>query len=110
MVATQRYRPRFAIMGGLDLIIVNLLEDFHVPHLSNLPHSIPKWNKHNVHDVEAIFEFGGAYLHDDVLFLLFFHEITKVQINMRMYAASNDIKILKEWWGVNIFAWHVFRI
>lgn len=53
---------------GLDFIIVNILEDFPVLHLSSPPHSIPKWNKHDVHDVEAILEFGGAYLHDDVVF------------------------------------------
>lgn len=33
-----------------------------VPHLSRPAHSIPKWNKHDVPNVEAIFKFGDAYL------------------------------------------------
>lgn len=78
----QRSQHKGIVRGlqswGLNFIIVDILEDLYVPHLSRLPHSIPKWNKHNVHDVEAIFEFGDAYLHDDVVVLLVVHESTKV--------------------------------
>lgn len=75
--------------GGLDLIIVNLPKDLHIAFLSNPPHSILELNKHNVRNMEAIFEFGDVYLYNDVAILLFAHESTKVKNDVRTYVASS---------------------
>lgn len=51
---------------------VDLPDDLPMPHLSSPPQSIPKWNRHNVDIVEAIFEFNDAYLHNMLLFCYLF--------------------------------------
>lgn len=64
---------------GLDTIIVDLLDDLPIPYLPKPLQFVPKWNKHNVCTVEAIFEIDDAYLHNDVVVLLFVLQSTKVR-------------------------------
>ena len=52
-------------------------------------------------NIEAIFEFGNAYVQDDVVILLSILESTKVKIDVWTYATSYKLKTAKEWWGVS---------
>jgi hypothetical protein len=81
----------------LDLVIIDLQDVRPVPHLSFPPESNPEWTKHNVHIVEAIFDFDEGYLYNDDVLLLFVPESTKVKIDVWTYAMSYKLKIAKEW-------------
>ena len=61
------------------MIIVDLLDDLPKPHLSKHVQFVPKWNKHNVCTMETIIEIDDAYVHDDVVVLLFILQSTKVR-------------------------------
>ena len=68
------------------MITVDLLDDHPIPHFSNLLQCVPVWNKHNVCIVEAIIiEFDNAYLHDDVVVLLFILENTTIRNKIKMH-------------------------
>ena len=43
---------------GFDLLIADLREGLHVPHISFSPSVVLELNKHNTTEIEAIFEFA----------------------------------------------------
>ena len=86
---------------GFDLLIADLPEGLPVPHISSPPSVIPKWNKHNTTEVEAIFEFAFSFFHDDAFVLLFIPECKDVRQDVRTYSATYGFTLLRDWWGIN---------
>jgi hypothetical protein len=56
---------------GFDLLIADLSEGLYILHIFSPPSLIPEWNKHNITEIEAIFEFAFLFLHDDAFIDLF---------------------------------------
>ena len=55
------------------------------------PYAIPKWNKHDSDEIEAIFEFAFHFFHDDAHFLLFMPESKNVRLDVRIFAATYEL-------------------
>ena len=50
--------------SGFDMIIADIAEGLSVPSISKDVMSIPSWNVYSESDVNCIFEFCDAFLHD----------------------------------------------
>ena len=64
------------------------------------PSAIPKWNKHDSDEIEAIFEFAFHFLHDDAHILLFVSKSKNVRLDVRIFAANYEFNLIRYWWGI----------
>lgn len=64
------------------------------------PNNIP-WKLHKSKNIEALFEFAFAYLIDDGPLLLFVHGNKDVRNDMRIFVASYEVVLQKEWRNYN---------
>lgn len=80
----------------------NLLKGLPVLRISSLADTILVWNRHDVNEVEVVFEYAFSYVHDDVFIFLFILESKEVHSDVRTYDATHDFALVKDWWGVNV--------
>ena len=66
--------------------------------------SVPPWNMRPEGYVESIFEFGDAYLHDDVAILLFHCDDRALYSEVEEAAEQYNFCLCKDWWGINDIA------
>jgi hypothetical protein len=87
--------------GGVDLMIVDILEGLPVPMVSSLPTSIPGWNSTDKNFLPLVFNFGSSLVHDNGELLLFHKDNLKSRADIRGYAKAYHFSILKEWMEIN---------
>lgn len=63
---------------------------------------VPKWNKHNIVEIEAIFEFIFSFLHDDAFIILFILECKDVCQDVHTYLTTYDFTLVRDWWDLNV--------
>lgn len=69
-----------------------------MPIVFSLPNSMPSWNVHKRKNIEALLEFVFAYLIDYYPLLLYVFEKKDVREDMRVFVASYDFALWKDWW------------
>jgi hypothetical protein len=87
--------------GGVDLMIVDILEGFPFPMVSSPPTSIPGWNSADKNFLPMVFDFGSLLVHDNGTLLLFHADDLKLRADIRGFAKAYHFSILKEWTGIN---------
>lgn len=84
------------------LLVDDLQEGVSLLGISLQVDSIPLWNWHNINEVKTLFEFTFSFFYNKVIILLFVTWTKEVQGDIMAYAATYDVMILKNWWGVNM--------
>jgi hypothetical protein len=87
--------------GGVDLMIVDILEGLSVPMVSSPPTSIPRWNSADKNFLPLGFDFGSSLVHDNGALLFFHKENLKLKADIKGYTKAYYFSILKEWTGFN---------
>jgi hypothetical protein len=88
------------IIGGVDLMIVDIPEGLPVSMVSSPPTSVPEWNSDDKNFLALVFDFGSSFLHDNGVLLLFHKDNLKLRANIRGYSNAYHFSILKEWTGI----------
>ena len=97
----RAFKRKQGTTGGINLMIVDILEGLSIPMVSSLPTSVPKWNSEDKNFLAMVFDFG-SFLDLDNGVLLFFHkDDLKLRANIKSYAKAYHFKILKEWIRIN---------
>ena len=89
------------IAGGIDLMIVDILEDHPVPMVFSLFTSVRGWNSTDKNFLPMLFDFGSSLVHDNGTLLLFHKDNLKLKANIRGFAKAYYFFILKKWMGIN---------
>jgi hypothetical protein len=87
--------------GGVDLMIMGILEGLPVPMVSSPPTSIPKWNSTDKNFLPMVFDFGSSLVHDNGVLLLFHKDDLKLRADIRGSAKAYHFSDLKEWIEIN---------
>ena len=69
-----------------------------MPIVFSLPNRMPSWSIHKNKNIEAFLNFDFAYLTDYYRLLLYVHEKKGVREDVRMFAASYNFALQKDWW------------
>jgi hypothetical protein len=97
----RAYRGVKGTTGGVDLMIVDILEGLPVPMVSSPPTSVLKWKSANKNFLPMVFDFGSSLVHDNGVLLLFHKDELKLRANIRGFAKAYHFSVLKEWMGIN---------
>lgn len=61
-VARLKYPPTFVILVDFFLILVDLVKGLSILDGSFRTDAISTWNRHNMKDIETLFEFANGYI------------------------------------------------
>jgi hypothetical protein len=89
------------IAGGIDLMIVDILEGLPIPMVSSPPTPVPRWNSVDKNFLPMVFDLGSSLVHDNGALLLFHKDDLKLRADIRGFAKAYHFSILKEWTGIN---------
>ena len=87
--------------AGVDVIVIDCLENLPVPGLSKPPHVVPIWNANS--DDEALqfmCSFAAEHLHDDGCIVLFHSYSRKSKENIAVVCEAYNL-LQKDWMGMN---------
>ena len=85
----------------MDLVIGDIPENLPVPDLSQNVDDIPSWNQCPQNWLEPIFDFAGAFLHDDGCLMLMHSYSSTMKGRILAYARTFDFVVRMEWWVLN---------
>jgi hypothetical protein len=86
---------------GVDLIIVDILDNLSIPNISNANGEVPGWNVQKAGFLDELFDFASTHLQDDGAILLFHTGNLNLLKHLRGFQNVYRFKIHKEWMGVN---------
>jgi hypothetical protein len=89
------------IAGGIDLMIVDILEGLPIPMVSSPPTPVPRWNSVDKNFLPMVFDLGSSLVHNNGALLLFHKDDLKLRADIRGFAKAYHFSILKEWTGIN---------
>jgi hypothetical protein len=95
------FKRKQGTTGGIDLMIVDILEGLLVPMVSSPPTSIPEWNSNDKNLLALLFDFGSSLVHDNGVLLFFHKDALKLRADIRGFVKAYHVKIMKEWTGIN---------
>jgi hypothetical protein len=72
-----------ALLGGVDLMIVDIPEGLPVPMVSSPPTFVPEWNSDDKNFLAMVFDFGSSLVHDNGVLLLFHKDDLKLRADIR---------------------------
>jgi hypothetical protein len=85
----------------LDLIIVDVPEDLHVPTMSDPANVVPPWNQSAESLLEAVFVFAKDYLQDDGAIIVIHPFQVDAKSNILGYCVEYGFETRKEWLCMN---------
>jgi hypothetical protein len=97
----RAFKGKQGTTGGVDLMIVDIPEGLPIPMVSSPPTFVPEWNSNDKNFLAMVFDFGGSFVHDNGVLLLFHKDDLKLRADIRGFAKAYHFKILKEWTGIN---------
>jgi hypothetical protein len=86
---------------GMDLVIVDILDNLSVPNISNARREVPGWNVQKAGFLDELFDFARTHLQDDGAILLFHTCNLDLLKHLRGFQKVYRFKIHKEWMEVN---------
>ena len=95
------FRGEKGIVGGVDFVIVDIPEGLPVPKVSFPLISVLEWNLEDKNFLAMVFDFGSFFFHDSEVFLFFYKDDLKLQVDIRGSTRAYHFKILHEWTGIN---------
>jgi hypothetical protein len=85
---------------GMDLVIVDILDNLSVRNNSNANGEIPRWNVQKAGFLDELFDFASTHLQDDDAILLFHTGSLNLLKHLKGFQKVYRFKIHKEWMGV----------
>ena len=84
---------------GINLLIVDVLENLLVPGISNS--TVFTWNMRLENYFELLFAFAQSNLHDNVVIIFIHSSEPKVLLNLHEWAFIFGFEEICDWWGIN---------
>jgi hypothetical protein len=97
----RAFKRKQGTIEGVDLMNVDIPKGLPVSMVSSPPTSVLEWNSDDKNFLAMVFDFGGSFVHDNGVLLLFHKDDLKLRADIRGSTKAYHFKILKEWTGIN---------
>ena len=86
---------------GIDLMILDIPNDLHVPHMSSPITDVFDWKKLHPKFLDNMFDFIASHLQDVGAILLFFSDDLKLKATLRGFNHTYGFIVFTEQMGIN---------
>jgi hypothetical protein len=97
----RAFKEKQGTTGGVDLMIVDMLEGLPISMVSSSPTSVPKWNSDDKNFLAMLFDMKSSLVHDNGMLLLFHKDDLKLRADIRGHSKAYHFSIFKEWTRIN---------
>ena len=91
----QAFKGVQGTAGGIDLMIMDVLEGLPVPMVSYLLISIPDWNSEDENFMAMVFDMESSFVYDNGVLVLFHKDDLKLKANIRGSAKGLPLQDLE---------------